>query len=129
MNLADNLVTTAKTFPDRPAVRLDDTTWTYAQLDEKSAQVAGFLRAQGIQPGDRVALQLPNFIEFPAIYYGILRAGAVVVPMNPLLKEREVDYYMSNSGAKLLVDSASAPTVFGSPNNRADFDVTDRSDE
>jgi long-chain acyl-CoA synthetase len=125
VNLADNLVTTAKTFPDRPAVRLDDTVWTYAELDERSAEVAGFLRARGIQPGDRVALQLPNVIQFPAIYYGILRVGAVVVPMNPLLKEREVDYYMSDSGAKMLIDPASATTPFGA----ADFDVTDRSEE
>jgi long-chain acyl-CoA synthetase len=125
VNLADNLVTAAKTFPERPAVRLDDTAWTYAQLDEKSAEVAGFLRGQGILPGDRVALQLPNVIQFPAIYYGILRIGAVVVPMNPLLKEREVDYYMSDSGAKLLIDPAGATTPFGA----ADFEVTDRSEE
>lgn len=125
MNLADNLVTTAKTFPDRPAVRLDDTLWTYAQLNEKSAEVAGFLRAREVQPGDRIALQLPNFIQFPAIYYGILRVGAVVVPMNPLLKEREVEYYMTNSGAKLLIDPSSATMPF----HTADFDVTDRSEE
>jgi long-chain acyl-CoA synthetase len=129
VNLADNLVTTAKTFPQRPAVRLDDTLWTYAQLDEKSAEVAGFLRARGIEPGDRVALQLPNLIQFPAIYYGILRIGAVVVPMNPLLKEREVDYYMSDSGAKLLIDTAAVSDPATSPFGTADFGVTDRSED
>jgi long-chain acyl-CoA synthetase len=125
VNLAENLVIVAKTFPERPAVRLDETVWTYAQLDEKSAEVAGFLRARDIEPGDRVALQLPNLIQFPAIYYGILRAGAVVVPMNPLLKEREVDYYLSDSGAKLLIDPSSATMPF----HTADFEVTDRSEE
>src|SRR4029077_2006376 len=50
-------------------------------------------------PGDRVGLMMPNVPQFLVVYYGILRAGAIVVPMNPLLKSREVDYYLSDSGA------------------------------
>jgi long-chain acyl-CoA synthetase len=102
MNLADVLVRTTASFPDRLAVRLDDITLTYADLDERSARVAGLLAADGVHPGDRVALMLPNVPDFAAVYYGILRAGAVVVPMNPLLKEREVGYYLSDSGARLI---------------------------
>ncbi len=57
---------------------------------------------RGLEPGDRVGLMLPNVPYFPGIYYGILRAGGVVVPMNVLLKERETGYYLADSGAKLI---------------------------
>src|SRR5205814_2162953 len=102
MNLADNLIRTDAEYPDRPAVRLDDAVLTYSDLDERSARIAGLLREHAVRPGDRVAVMLPNIPEFPVIYYGILRAGAVVVPMNPLLKEREVAYYLGDSQAALI---------------------------
>jgi long-chain acyl-CoA synthetase len=102
MNLAHNLVRSAASFPDHPAVRLDDTTLTYAALDERSARLAGRLTAAGVRPGDRVAIMLPNVPDFATVYYGVLRAGGVVVPMNPLLKEREVGYYLADSGARLI---------------------------
>jgi long-chain acyl-CoA synthetase len=124
MNLAANLVDAVRNYGDRPAVRSGDEVWTYTDLNEQSARVAGFLRAREIQPGDRVALQLPNLMRFPAIYYGILRVGAIVVPMNPLLKEREVDYYMSDSGARLLFDMPSVGLPF---DTRADYELTERS--
>ena len=103
MNLAHNLVRTAAISPDRPAVRLDDTVLTYAELDERSSRVANLLTMRGVEPGDRVALMLPNIPEFAVQYYGILRAGAVVVPMNPLLKEREVSYYLADSQARMII--------------------------
>ena len=102
LNLATNLVRSAQRYPHRPAVRLDDTILSYAALDEGSARVAGLLRERGVRPGDRVALMLPNLPEFAVIYYGILRAGCVVVPMNPLLKAREVAYYLGDSEAQLI---------------------------
>src|SRR5262245_33748310 len=102
MNLADNLVRSVAVFPDRPAIRLDDTVLTYAELDERSARVAGLLSQHGVLPGDRVAIMLPNIPEFAAIYYAVLRVGAVVVPMNPLLKEREVAYYLADAEARLI---------------------------
>ena len=89
--------------PDRPAVRLDDLVLTYAALGAGVARAAGLLRAKGVKPGDRVGLQPPNVPYFPILYYGALRLGAVVVPMNPLLKGREVEYHLSDSGAKLLL--------------------------
>ena len=101
-NLARNLTETAARHGDRVAFKLDDVELTYAALDAASARAAGLLRARGIEPGDRVGLMLPNVPYFPVLYYGILRAGAVVVPMNVLLKEREVAYYLDDSGAKLL---------------------------
>jgi len=103
MNLADLLVRSAKSHPDKVAVRLDDATLTYAQLDASSTLVAGFLAEQGVRPGARVGLMLPNVPHWGVLYYGILRAGAVAVPMNPLLKEREVAHCLGDSGAQLLV--------------------------
>jgi long-chain acyl-CoA synthetase len=102
MNLADNLTTSAQEHGDRPAVKLDDAELTYSQLDGASAHVAGMLKARGVGPGDRVGIMLPNVPYFPVCYYGVLRLGAVVVPMNVLLKRREVAFYLSDSGAKLL---------------------------
>jgi long-chain acyl-CoA synthetase len=102
MNLADNLIRSAELGPARPAVRLDDTIVTYRDLREQSARVAGLLRDRGVQPGDRVAIMLPNVPEFAVIYYAVMRAGAVAVPMNPLLKAREVTHYVADSGARLI---------------------------
>ena len=101
-NLARILTETAAEHGDRTAFKLDDIELSYTMLDETSARVAALLRQKGVEPGERVGLMLPNVPYFPAIYYGILRAGAVVVPMNVLLKEREVNFYLGDSGAKLL---------------------------
>ncbi len=75
---------------------------SYALLDEGSKRIAGMLREKGVEPGDRVGIMLPNVPYFPIVYYGILRLGAVVVPMNVLLKGREVAFYLKDSGAKVL---------------------------
>jgi long-chain acyl-CoA synthetase len=102
MSLAQLLTDTAAKFADRPALKLDDAVLNYAVLNEAATRVAGLLKEKGIQPGDRVGIMLPNVPYFGAAYYGILRAGAVVVPMNVLLKGREVAFYLSDSGAKVL---------------------------
>ena len=102
MNLAENLTNSAAARPDAVAMKLDDVELTYQQLDCAASRIANLLRSKGIEPGDRVGIMLPNVPYFAACYYGVLRAGAVVVPMNVLLKKREVEYYLSDSGAKLL---------------------------
>jgi long-chain acyl-CoA synthetase len=101
-NLASLLTDSAARAPQRTAIKLDDVELSYAQLDGASAHFAGLLAERGFRPGDRVGVMLPNVPYFPVVYYGILRAGGVVVPMNVLLKEREVAYYLEDSGAKLL---------------------------
>jgi long-chain acyl-CoA synthetase len=98
-NLAQLLTNSAAAHPGRVAIQLDDVELTYAELDAASARVAGLLRAKGVKPGDRVAVMLPNTPHFPVCYYGALRAGAVIVPMNVLLKEREVAFYLRESRA------------------------------
>ncbi len=101
-NLATILTETAERHPDGVAFKLDDTELTYQQLEGAAARIAHLLEDRGLEPGDRVGLMMPNVPYFPAIYYGILHAGGVVVPMNVLLKGREVAYYLGDSGAKLL---------------------------
>ncbi|MET7894484.1 long-chain-fatty-acid--CoA ligase [Streptomyces mirabilis] len=102
MNLASHLVRSARTHPDRAALRLKDAVVSYRTLDQGSAHMAGLLDNHRVKPGDRVAIMLPNVPEFALAYFGALRAGGIVVPMNPLLKSREVAYYLGDSGARLL---------------------------
>jgi long-chain acyl-CoA synthetase len=101
-NLAAILTETAAEHGDRTAFKLDDFELTYHMLDCAASRIAGLVEDRGLQPGDRVGLMLPNVPYFPSIYYGIVRAGGVVVPMNVLLKAREVSFYLGDSGAKLL---------------------------
>ena len=149
-NLASNLANTARAHTDRAAVRVDDFVLTYRELDEASARVAGLLNERGLKPGDRVGIMMPNVAEVPVVYYGVLRAGGTVVPMNPLLKAREVAYYLGDSGAGLVfawhtfadqaragaeqaeaasivVDAAGFPDLLASAT--PDFGVADQGDE
>ena len=89
--------------PDHAALRMDDLVLSYAQLREAAGRMSTLLGSLGVEPGDRVGLMLPNVPAFPIAFYGALAAGAVVVPMNPLLKSREVSYYLGDSGAKAVI--------------------------
>ncbi|MBW8711640.1 MAG: AMP-binding protein, partial [Mycobacterium sp.] len=101
-NLAQHLTDTAARHGDRPALKVDAAVLTYDELDEASGRVAGLLKNRGLAAGDRVGIMLPNVPYFAIVYYGILRAGGVVVPMNVLLKGREVTFYLSDPGARFL---------------------------
>ncbi|MBB4689617.1 long-chain-fatty-acid--CoA ligase [Amycolatopsis jiangsuensis] len=101
-NLAAALAETARQHPDRSAVRLDERRMTYHELHSAAAAVAADLDRRGIRPGDRVGLVVPNLPAFPVLFYGILYSGAVVVPMNPLLKAREVQFHLGDSQASLV---------------------------
>jgi long-chain acyl-CoA synthetase len=103
MNLASILTSSAAQNPEHVALKLDDLELTYARLDDATAHLAGFLTVRGLEPGHRVGIMLPNIPQFAVCYYGALRAGGIVVPMNVLLKQREVAFYLSDSGAKLLL--------------------------
>src|SRR5271167_3103860 len=100
--LSANLVASKGRSPNRVALRCDDVEFTFAELDDAAARVATLLEQAGVQPGDRVGIMLPNTPAFAIVFYGIMYRGAVAVPMNPLLKAREVSFYLSNSGAKAL---------------------------
>ncbi len=101
-NLISVLDRAAAERPGHPAVRMDDMVLGYSDLQEAAGRVVSLLSSLGVAPGDRVGIMLPNIPAFPIAFYGALGAGAVVVPMNPLLKSREVAYYLGDSGAKVL---------------------------
>ena len=101
-NLNSLLAKAASDHGERAAVRMDDLVLTYSQLRDAAGRAASLLSSAGVVPGDRVAVMLPNVPAFPIAFYGALGAGATVVPMNPLLKNREVAYYLGDSGAKVL---------------------------
>ncbi|HEY8809616.1 MAG TPA: long-chain fatty acid--CoA ligase [Solirubrobacterales bacterium] len=103
MNLASILTESAQRLPDAPAIRLGEAELSYGDLDDGSARLATLLHEKGVRSGDRVGVMLPNVPEFPVAYYGVLRAGAIVVPMNVLLKRREIAFYVEDSGAKVLL--------------------------
>jgi len=102
-NLATILTETTLAAPDAPACRFAGTTTTYAELDEQSGRVAAGFRSAGLSPGQVVALQLPNIPHFLIAYFGALKAGLVVLPLNPLLMAPELEYHLTDSAAALLV--------------------------
>jgi len=99
-NLAILLEDSAREVPDRTAIIFDEIKLSYAAVNVAANQVANGLVQAGIQPGDKVALSCPNLPYFPIVYYGILKAGAVVMPLNILLKPREIAYHLRDADAK-----------------------------
>jgi long-chain acyl-CoA synthetase len=111
LNLATIIEDHARKHPNREAVVFNTTRLTYAQLNAVANQVANGLKARGIQPGDKVALGCPNLPFFPIAYYGILKAGGVVVPLNVLLKGREIAYHLQDSDAKAYLCFEGTPEL------------------
>jgi long-chain acyl-CoA synthetase len=124
-NLSSLLEDSASKYPTRDAVVLGDTRLTYAQLNGAANQVANLLVESGVQPGDKVALSCPNLPYFPIVYYGILKAGAVVVPLNVLLKGREVAYHLADSEAKAYLCFQGTPELPIGAEGYAGFEQTD----
>ncbi len=100
LNLATLLETNVYENPTKTAVVFGATRLSYAQINGAANQIANGLKAAGIVKGDKVALSCPNLPYFPMVYYGILKAGATVVPLNVLLKHREIAYHLRDSDAK-----------------------------
>ncbi len=103
MNLATVLIDSARRHPRREALRRGSRRVSYAELDRAGAHVARRLAAQNVGPGDRVALMAPNVPEFVAAYYGILRAGAIAVPLDVDLKGAELRAALADAGPALLI--------------------------
>ncbi len=99
LNITSFLDDSAIKYADKPAFTFMDTTLTFAQINAAANQVANGLIANGIKKGDKVALSCLNLPYFPIIYYGILKMGAVVVPLSVLLKEDEIQFHLENSHA------------------------------
>ncbi len=93
--------------PDKTAVIFGERSYSYARLNAEASQIANSLTSLGIGKGDRVCIWLPNCPEFITAFFGILKIGGIVVPMNILFKGREIEYLISNSGARVLITTAS----------------------
>ena len=100
LNLSVILEDSARRYPTKAAFTFMDTTLSYAQINDAANRVANGLKAIGIKAGDKVALSCLNLPDFPIIYFGILKAGAVVVPLSVLLKKDEIEYHLQDSEAK-----------------------------
>jgi long-chain acyl-CoA synthetase len=100
LNLSVILADSATRYPQKPAFTFMDTTLSYAQTNGAANQIANGLRSIGIKKGDKVALSCFNLPYFPIIYYGVLKLGAVVVPLSVLLKKDEITYHLNDSQAK-----------------------------
>ena len=111
LNLASIIEHSARILPDRVAITFGGHHLTYAQINERATRLAAGLQAIGIAPGDHVALTAPNVPAFPIAYYAILKAGGVVVPLNVLLKPREIAYHLRDSGAKALLVFEGTPEL------------------
>src|SRR5277367_2762694 len=92
----------AQQYPRRTAVVCNDERHTYAQMAERVSRLAGALRQAGIQPGDRVAFLSSNCHRLLEAYYGVLEAGAVLLPLNIRLSAGELGYILNDSGATVL---------------------------
>jgi len=103
LNLGSILAGSADLHPERIAVRLGERALRYGELDRAARGVAASLQARGIEPGESVALLVPNVPEFSIAYFGILYAGCRVVPLNVLLSALEVEYHLKDSRARLLI--------------------------
>ena len=95
--------TACTTYADKVAYISMDKEMTYRQLDEESKAFAGWLQSLGLQKGERVALMMPNLLQYPVALFGTLRAGCVVVNCNPLYTPRELEHQLKDSGATTIV--------------------------
>ncbi|MDP9985920.1 long-chain acyl-CoA synthetase [Arthrobacter oryzae] len=106
ISVAAVLAESAKRTPDSIALVVGEEQVSYGDLWRQTRAYAGALRARGIGPGDAVAVLIPNVPDFARVYYAILSLGAIVVPVHALLKAREIEYVLQDSGAKLLICAA-----------------------
>jgi long-chain acyl-CoA synthetase len=101
-NVSTYLAESANKYPDRRALVCDDITVSYSALSEDVGRFADYLIFGGLRPGDRVGVMLPNEPEFAVVFYGVLHAGGVVVPLNPALHAHAVEFYLTITGARML---------------------------
>jgi len=111
LNLSSVLEHSARLTPERIAITFGAQQMTYAELNATATRLAAGLHATGIRAGDHVALSCPNVPFFPIAYFGILKAGAAVVPINVLLKPREIAYHLKDSDAKAILAFEGVPEL------------------
>jgi acyl-CoA synthetase (AMP-forming)/AMP-acid ligase II len=97
------VVAAAAADPDREFLRFEDRSMTFGEVEQKTAELAGYLASLGVEPGDRVALMLPNVIGWPLGWLSILRAGAVTVPVNAAYRASDLEHVLRDSGARVVL--------------------------
>ncbi|MEM6818295.1 MAG: AMP-binding protein [Pseudomonadota bacterium] len=102
-SLADLIDDNVSKFASQPAYANMGTEFSFAEIDAMSLSFASWLQAKGMNKGDRIALMMPNILQYPIALFGALRAGLVVVNVNPLYTQRELQHQMSDSGARAIV--------------------------
>ncbi|GAA4191083.1 long-chain fatty acid--CoA ligase [Streptosporangium oxazolinicum] len=122
LNLSIALEDSAREAPDRTALVFGDLRLPYSLVNTVANQVANLLVSRGIGKGDKVALACPNLPYFPFVYYGILKTGATVVPLNVLLQSREIAYHLEDSQAKALFCFEGTPELPLGERGRAGFE-------
>ncbi|MEU8248808.1 long-chain fatty acid--CoA ligase [Nonomuraea sp. NPDC048916] len=125
LNLSTVLEHSARTTPDGTAIVFGDMRLPYSMIDTVARQVANLLVSRGIGKGDKVALACPNLPYFPFVYYGILKAGASVVPLNVLLQSREIAYHLDDSDAKALFCFEGTPELPLGERAKAGFEASE----
>ncbi|MEV0583193.1 long-chain fatty acid--CoA ligase [Nonomuraea sp. NPDC050310] len=125
LNLSIVLEDSARAVPDRTALVFGGLRLPYSMVDSIANQVANLLVARGIGKGDKVALLCPNVPYFPFVYFGILKAGAAVVPLNVLLQPREIAYHLTDSDAKALFCFEGTPELPMGARGREAFDAVE----
>src|SRR4051794_20753133 len=106
LNVVDHVERGARHHPDNPALRFEDRSLSYRELEAMTIRASGALAGVGVARGDRVALMLPNVPAWVVAYVAILRLGAIAVTVNPGLTEQELDHAIGDSGARVLVTTA-----------------------
>lgn len=122
-NLSVYLAESASRYPDASALVFDDTSASYSSLSNDVARFADYLIDSGLRPGDRVGVMLPNGRSFAVVFYGVLHAGGVVVPLNPALHARAVEFYLTITAARMvfltprhaIADTVAAVTAAAQP--------------
>jgi fatty-acyl-CoA synthase len=113
-----NLEVSAKRFPNKPAYVFFGRALSYAELQAQAEAIAGWLQSVGVQKGDRVGLYMQNCPQFVAAFYGILRANAVIVPVNPMNKADELRHYISDAQTRVFITTADLAATVADANTQ-----------
>lgn len=123
MNIAHPLAKHAALNPQKTAIRFEQNTLSYQQLNNSANQLANYLQVLGIQRGDRVALFLPNIPEFTIAYYAIQKLGAIAVSLNSMLKSGEVTFIVNDADAKVIITTAELQQEIAQPDISQTLDI------
>ena len=102
-SLSDLMESACKRYQDKAAYLSMGKSLSYTELDRLAGEFAGWLQSEGLGKGSRVALMMPNLFQYPVCLFGALRAGCIVVNVNPLYTPRELEHQMKDSGAEAIV--------------------------